>query len=120
MKKILLIAASSIIMISCAKDSIVPETVTQAQANNATMADERDDWAQAVVEWTADPAVDGLGWIIRLRDNQVEVPRNLTEDYQKDGLAVDVAFKTTYERVPCRCAGPKYYIEIVDIRLRSR
>jgi hypothetical protein len=117
MKNILLIAATWLTLASCTKDTIAPETANIA----AVSAPEKsvEGAVSAVIEWTADPAVDGLGWVLRLEDNQVKIPKNLPENLREDGRAVVVAFRETKERFPCRCAEPVYYVEITHIEPKS-
>ena len=115
MKNILLIVATCLVMGSCTKDTIAPET-TNLAATPASSEQGVEGAVRAVVEWTADPAVDGFGWVLRLRDNQMEIPRNLPDGFKKNGLPVRVVFEKTDERFPCRCVEPVYYVEITDIQ----
>lgn len=117
MKNILLIAATCLIMASCTKDTIAPETTNVAAVN--TTEEAVGDAQKAVIEWTADPAVDGFGWVLHLENDQIKIPKNLPDNLKENGRQVMVAFKETQERFPCRCSQPVYYVEITYIKPQS-
>lgn len=58
----------------------------------------------AVVEWFGEPAVDGLGWMLRLDSQKVEKPSNLSKEFQVHGLKVKVQYEPSTEKFPCFCA----------------
>ncbi|WP_207497168.1 hypothetical protein [Aridibaculum aurantiacum] len=120
MKNIILIAAAWIMALSsCTKEATAP-ALEETNSNTISMSNgESAEEIKATIEWTASPEVDGLGWVLSLPKDQVEVPLNLSEDYKKHGMEVIVSFKRTNQRVPCRCAEPKYYVEITSIRVAN-
>lgn len=112
MKKLLLIAATWLTLSSCTKEASAPledEKITNTAPGQSA------ENVRATVKWTSDPAVDGLGWVLRLSTNHSEIPKNLPEAFKKDGTEVIVSYKVTGERFPCRCAEPRYYVEITAI-----
>lgn len=119
MKNILLIAATWLMVLTgCSKEISGP----QEEESLTTMSSKDNDvvdGARATVEWTADPAVDGLGWVLRVDKVGTEVPKSIPEQFMKNGTEVIVSYKRTNERVPCRCAEPIYYVEITSIKLAN-
>ncbi len=113
MKKLLLIVATWLTLSSCSKEATAPDT--QDAANIGAKNTQSADRMKATIRWAGDPALDGLGWVLRTSDEQVEIPKNLPDNYKQDGLQVIVSFKRTSERFPCRCSEPKYYVEITAI-----
>jgi hypothetical protein len=116
MKKILLIAAAFVTFNSCTKSVVAPEQENSTE--RTIMEPIREESAtnvRATVAWTADPAVDGLGWILRLSDDRQVIPKSIPEPYMKHGMQVIVSYKQTNERFPCRCSEPQYYVEITEI-----
>jgi hypothetical protein len=113
MKKLILIVATWLTLSSCTKEASAPET--QETSNITALNAQSAENVKATIRWTSDPAVDGFGWVLRISEEQVEIPKNLPESYKQDGLQVIVSYKGTNERFPCRCAQPKFYVEITSI-----
>ncbi|PWT94814.1 MAG: hypothetical protein C5B52_19220 [Bacteroidetes bacterium] len=79
---------------------------------------EQSECDQAMVRWEGDPAVDGLGWTLRLGNNKVEIPTNLPRVYMIDSLPVSVCFVPTSKQFQCECIAPYPMVEIVSIKRR--
>jgi hypothetical protein len=123
MKKLILIAATWLTFSGCAKDALAPaeanqnseSAVAQRQAAPTTST-------IATIKYYGDPAVDGLGWVLVVNEDnpefsreRVEVPSNLPKEFFKEDGLVNVVYKSTDQRVACRCAQPKYMVEIISI-----
>ena len=59
--------------------------------------------SNAIVMWFGEPAVDGLGWVLKLDSQKIEKPSNLTKEFQVDGLKVMVTYEPSTEKFPCFC-----------------
>ena len=92
MKNLILVLLISITMFSCSKSN----------SNGTVIFD--------------DPALDGCGWVIRIND-QTYLPINLDEQYQQDGLSVEIDYEKL-NKVPCgNSINPVLYqIEIIEIK----
>jgi hypothetical protein len=58
----------------------------------------------AVVAWYGEPAVDGLGWVLKLDSQKIEKPSNLSKEFQVNGLKVMVQYEPSTEKFACFCA----------------
>jgi hypothetical protein len=110
MKNLLLIGAFLLILTGCTKQAVLPEEKQSSYIAGSANAED----VIATVTYLGDPAADGLGWALMI-EKEVEIPINLPDSYKKEGLNVRVSFRRTEQRVPCRCAEPKYYVEITSI-----
>jgi hypothetical protein len=116
MKKMILVATAFMAFAGCTKEVNAPAEETQViPATTVVNNEERPQTVNATIEWSGDPALDGLGWVIHTSDGAVEVPDNLSEEFKQDQMAVVVSYQRTDKRVPCRCAEPKYYVHILSI-----
>ena len=71
-----------------------------------------------LVRWEGDPAADGLGWTLRVGNNNLEIPTNLPRAYMIDSLAVSVCFVPSSKKFSCECLAHLTMVEIVSIKLR--
>jgi hypothetical protein len=76
------------------------------------------DCKNAVVSWHGDPASDGMGWVLELGTDKFEVPENLPDSFKVTDTKVKVCFKATDKRVECRCATPRFLVNISSITRR--
>lgn len=72
------------------------------------------------IEYTGDPAADGLGWVLR---TTAEAPRyyvlsNLPTTYQENGLPVNACLLNTGQKMNCMCANPPDKYKVVSIQKR--
>ncbi len=102
MKKITCFIVSAILLVSCSKEEDNINTV-----ENPTI--------RATIDYAGDPAADGFGWILRITADSSEIPRNLPDNFKKQDMVVNVAYRKTDQRFPCRCAAPKYMVDIISI-----
>lgn len=72
----------------------------------------------AVVSWRGDPAVDGMGWVLELTNDKFEVPENLPDSFKVADTKVKVCFTPTHKKVECRCATPRFLVNISSITRR--
>ena len=75
------------------------------------------------VEWMGSPAADGLGWVLKKDTDstqlfQVYIPSNLSEGFQKHGLAIQACLYQTDEKAGCFCANQPYKYFITSIQKR--
>jgi hypothetical protein len=70
------------------------------------------------IEWHGHPAADGLGWVLATNEEtpQLYVLKNLSSDYQHEGLQVSACLYDTGEKVSCLCS--KNYFKTTTIRRR--
>ena len=99
MKQIIYLLVSLTLFASCSKDNNTVETPT----------------VRATISYAGDPAADGLGWILKITEDSLEVPANLPNEFKRQDLAVDVAYSKTDKTFPCRCAAPRYMVQIISI-----
>jgi hypothetical protein len=102
MKTLSIILALSLIFTGCTKENIVAEQEIPSK--------------KATVDYMGNPAADGMGWVLRFADQSYEIPTNLTEEFQYDELDVEVVYKKSSKTFPCRCAEPKYMVDIISIK----
>jgi hypothetical protein len=100
MKKITSLIVCVLLFVACSKE----------ENNNA-----KPPTILATIDYAGDPAADGFGWILRITTDSSEIPRNLPENFKKQDLVVNVAYRKTDHRFPCRCAAPKYMVDIISI-----
>ena len=70
---------------------------------------------RAMVTYAGNPAADGFGWVLQVTQDSTVIPSNLPEDYKRQDLVVNVAYKQSEKTFPCRCASPKYMVDIISI-----
>ena len=71
----------------------------------------------AIIMWYGEPAVDGLGWVLKIDSQKIEKPSNLAKDFQVNGLKVNLTYEPSNEKFPCFCAqGFIYMVRITSIR----
>lgn len=76
------------------------------------------DCKNAIVGWHGDPAADGMGWVLELGQDKFEVPENLPDSFKVADTKVKVCFTPTDNRVECRCATPRFLVNISSITRR--
>jgi hypothetical protein len=87
---------------ACTKNSTEPGTCNEATIKNY-----------------GDPAVDGLGWVLLIKDTAngyVEIPENLAAQYKIDGLPVKVCYVKTDNYLYCLCPQPYRKVQILTIQ----
>jgi len=65
-----------------------------------------------------DPRVDGCGWVIALNMEGVETnvrPDSLPTIFQRNGLAIELTYRTTLEKSVCGRGGQIAVIEVLKI-----
>ncbi len=77
-----------------------------------------DDCKNAVVNWHGDPAADGMGWVLELGNDKFEVPENLPDSFKVAETKIKVCFKSTKNKIECRCATPRFLVNISSINRR--
>ncbi len=77
-----------------------------------------DDCKNALVSWHGDPAADGMGWVLELDNDKFEVPENLPDSFKVADIKVKVCYKATDKKVECRCATPRFFVNISSITRR--
>jgi hypothetical protein len=102
MKKILVALTTLAVATGCSKDNSIPSDAISAKAT---------------VDYMGDPAVDGLGWVLRI-DRSYEVPTNLPEEYKQDELDVNVVYTKSDQFAPCHCLNRKQMVNIITISRR--
>ncbi len=73
------------------------------------------DCENAVVSWHGDPAADGMGWVLEFANDKFEVPENLPDSFKVSDTKVKVCFTKTDKKVECRCATPRFLVNISSI-----
>ena len=58
----------------------------------------------AIVMWYGAPALDGLGWVLKVESLKIEKPANLATEFQVQGVKVNVKYEPSTETFPCFCA----------------
>ena len=111
MKTLILFAFSIIMLTSCTKQVTTPNEDGRGQTKNYN----RPAKAFATIEDSGSFAEGGFGWILRMNDHVFEVPVNLPEDFKINQYRVHVVYQSTDKLVPCKCAEPRYYVEIISI-----
>jgi len=81
MKHLLLIAVTSILIISACKSK-----------GGATADSSCDSCEDALIRFYGDPAVDGCGWVVDV-SSTVYMPKNLNSDFYVDSLEVKIKYK---------------------------
>ncbi len=99
MKKIFYLIVSVILFTACSKENKEVAVPT----------------VRATVDYAGDPAADGFGWVLRITSDSSEIPKNLPDNFKQQDLVVNVAYKKTDQKFPCRCVVPRYMVEIISI-----
>ena len=99
MKKMIYLFVSVMLLSACSKE------------NNETPIPT----IRATINYAGDPAADGFGWTLQIASDSSEIPNNLPEAFKQEDLVVDVAYRKTDQRFPCRCVTPRYMVEIISI-----
>lgn len=76
------------------------------------------DCKNATIGWHGDPAADGMGWVLELSNDKFEVPENLPDSFKVADARVKVCFTSTDKKVACRCATPRFLVNISSITRR--
>jgi hypothetical protein len=101
MKKLLCILALFVFAISCRKEKSDTSCI------------------DGYIHWGGNPAADGSGWNLRTGDESSStyyILKNLPEEFQTEGLAVNACIQETNEVAPCFCI--KNYSKIISIKRR--
>ncbi|MFD2520583.1 hypothetical protein [Emticicia soli] len=101
-KILLVVCASPIMLVSCRNEVAALDEISEAQ--------------KAIVVFEGDPAVDGCGWLLSVKD-KFYYPVNLSSQYQVDSLEVTVKYEIQSTKWTCGWRSPGYEkIEIKEIR----
>ena len=119
MKKIFFIAICWMIFSGCAKDVNTPVTLidypktpdVSYRPGPAYPVPQRE---VATVEYVAD-----LGWVLNAGINKIQVPENLSKEFQKQGLQVMVVYTTIEKGVDGTNKRGITYIHIIRIAVLS-
>ncbi len=119
MKKFLFIAICWMIFSGCAKDVNTPVSVsedskTTDKSSTLTLAYPVPQREVAIVEYVAD-----LGWVLNAGMNKVQVPENLSKEFQKQGLQVMVVFTPIEKGLDGPNRSGITYIHIIRIAVLS-
>ncbi len=87
-------------------------------ATTINTCNKNNDCKEASIAWHGDPAADGMGWVLELGNDKFEVPENLPDSFKVANIKVKVCYKSTQNKVECRCASPRYLVNITSITRR--
>ena len=90
-----LVIALLVLLASCQKVDCKQHETPETKGSGPT---------NAIVMWAGEPAVDGLGWVLKIDSQKIEKPSNLTQQFQVNGLKVIVKYEPSTEKFPCFCA----------------
>lgn len=112
---------SGLLFTSCAKNVKTPEESQNLTSVNATAREKNETGgvkaikAEATVTYNENSRDGVTGWVLKVNQFEYIVPENLSAEYQREGLLLNIVYEFTDKQVPCNCEEKRFYANLIEV-----